>query len=86
MFLYYFNALILKIIFKNKKYYFNIFLNKKYFKKQPICHRVYLFLYITITVYLFLYMLGNPSTGGFTVAGVTNEPGVNFTFKDFNLL
>ena len=79
MFLYYFNALILKIIFKNKKY----------FKKQPIYqnnNRVYLFLYITITVYLFLYMLGNPSTGGFTVAGVTNEPGVNFTFKDFNLL
>ena len=28
-----FNALILIIIFKNKKYYFNIFLNKKYFKK-----------------------------------------------------
>jgi hypothetical protein len=33
MFLDYFNILILKIIFKNKKYYFNIFLNKNYFKK-----------------------------------------------------
>jgi hypothetical protein len=29
-----FNALILKIILKNKKKYFNIFLNKKYFKNQ----------------------------------------------------
>jgi len=26
--------LMSKIIFKNKKYYFNIFLNKKYFKKS----------------------------------------------------
>jgi hypothetical protein len=34
MFLNYFNVLMLKIIFKNKKiYYFNTFLNKKYFKK-----------------------------------------------------
>jgi hypothetical protein len=33
MFLNYFDVLILKIIFKNKKYYFNIFLNKKYFFK-----------------------------------------------------
>jgi len=32
MFLNNFNILILKINFKNKKYYFNIFLNKKYFK------------------------------------------------------
>jgi len=24
---------VLKIIFKNKKYYFNVFSNKKYFKK-----------------------------------------------------
>ena len=32
MFLGYFDALILKIIFY-KKYYFDIFLNKKYFKK-----------------------------------------------------
>jgi hypothetical protein len=31
---YYFDVLILKIIFKNKKYYFNIFVNIKYFKKQ----------------------------------------------------
>ena len=31
MFLNYFDVLILKIIFKNKKYYFNTFLNKKYF-------------------------------------------------------
>ena len=30
IFLNYFDVLILKIIFKNKKYYFNIFLNKKY--------------------------------------------------------
>ena len=27
-------ALILKIIFKNKKYYFNIFQHKKYFKNN----------------------------------------------------
>jgi len=33
MFLNYFDVLILKIIFKNKKYYWYIFLNKKYFKK-----------------------------------------------------
>jgi hypothetical protein len=32
MFLDYFNILILKIICKNKKFYFNIFLNKNYFK------------------------------------------------------
>jgi hypothetical protein len=36
MFLYYFDALMSKIIFKNKKkYYFDIFPSKKYFKKQP---------------------------------------------------
>ena len=36
MFLNYFNILISKIIFKNKKiYYFNMFLNKKNFKTQP---------------------------------------------------
>jgi hypothetical protein len=37
VFLDHFNTLILKIIFKNKKYYFYIFLNKKQFKKylQP---------------------------------------------------
>jgi len=34
MFSHHFNVLILKIIFKNKKYYFNIFLNKKYFKNN----------------------------------------------------
>jgi len=28
----YFDVLVLKIILKNKKNYFNIFLNKKYFK------------------------------------------------------
>jgi hypothetical protein len=33
VFLYYFDVLIQKIIFKNKKYYFNIFINKIYFKK-----------------------------------------------------
>ena len=32
MFSDYFDVLILKIIFKNKKNYFNIFLNKKYFE------------------------------------------------------
>jgi hypothetical protein len=31
----YFDALISKIIFKNKKYYFNAFPSKKYFEKQP---------------------------------------------------
>jgi len=36
MFLNYFNIYMLKIIFLNKKYYFNIFLNKKYFKKSTI--------------------------------------------------
>jgi hypothetical protein len=35
VFLYHFDALISKIIFKKyKNYYFNIFLSKKYFKKQ----------------------------------------------------
>jgi hypothetical protein len=34
MLLFYFHVLILKIIFKNKKYYFNIFLKKKYFEPQ----------------------------------------------------
>jgi hypothetical protein len=35
MFSDHFDALILKIILKNKKiYYFNIFSSKKYFKKQ----------------------------------------------------
>jgi hypothetical protein len=34
IFLNYFNILILKIFFKNKKYYFNIFFNKKYFKNN----------------------------------------------------
>jgi len=34
MFSDHFNVLMLKIIFKNKKYYFNIFLNKKYFKNN----------------------------------------------------
>ena len=34
MFLNYFNVLMLKIILKNKKYYFYIFTNKNYFKKQ----------------------------------------------------
>jgi hypothetical protein len=36
MFLNNFDVLILKIFFKNKKYYFNIFLIKKYFKKQQL--------------------------------------------------
>jgi hypothetical protein len=36
MFLNYFDMLISKIIFKNKKkYYWHIFLNKKHFEKQP---------------------------------------------------
>jgi hypothetical protein len=30
--------LLLKIIFKNKKYYFNVFLNEKYFKKQSLLY------------------------------------------------
>jgi len=30
---YFFNMLMLKINFKNKKYFLNVFLNKKYFKK-----------------------------------------------------
>jgi len=34
MILYRFNMLMLKINFKNKKFYFNIFLNKNYIKKQ----------------------------------------------------
>jgi hypothetical protein len=33
MFLDHFDALLSKIIFKNKKNYFDIFLNEKYFKK-----------------------------------------------------
>jgi len=37
VFLDHFDALITKIIFKNKKkYYFDIFLNEKHFKKQSI--------------------------------------------------
>jgi hypothetical protein len=36
MFLNYFNMLVLKIIFKNKKFYFDIFKNKKYFEKQSL--------------------------------------------------
>jgi len=35
MFLDHFDALMSKIIFFKKKYYFNIFLNEKHFKKQP---------------------------------------------------
>jgi len=31
-----FDVLILKIILKNKKFYFNIFTSKKHFKKQPL--------------------------------------------------
>jgi hypothetical protein len=35
MFLDHFDVLMSKIIFKNKKYYFNTFSSEKYFKKQP---------------------------------------------------
>jgi len=38
MFLDCFNILILKIIFKNKKNYFDIFLSKNYFEKQLLQH------------------------------------------------
>jgi len=38
MFLDCFDMLILKINFKNKKYYFNIFICKKHFKKQSLLH------------------------------------------------
>jgi hypothetical protein len=31
-----FDVLMLKIIFKNKKFYFNIFINKKHFELQPL--------------------------------------------------
>jgi hypothetical protein len=44
MFLDCFNMLILKIIFKNKKYYFNIFIYKKYFKKYLLLYSQQLFL------------------------------------------
>jgi hypothetical protein len=33
-----FDALILKIIFKNKKYHFNIFSSEKHFEKQLQLH------------------------------------------------
>jgi hypothetical protein len=36
--------LILKIIFKNKKYYFNIFINKKYFKNNHYYPRKHVFI------------------------------------------
>jgi uncharacterized membrane protein YobD (UPF0266 family) len=39
MFLYHFDVLMSKIIFKNKKkYYFNVFWNEKHFEKQPLPH------------------------------------------------
>jgi hypothetical protein len=38
MFLNYFDMLISKIIFKNKKYYFEIFTTKTHFKKQLLPH------------------------------------------------
>jgi len=38
IFLNYFDGLMLKIIFKNKKYYFNIFLNKKYLELKLLPH------------------------------------------------
>jgi hypothetical protein len=33
-----FNVLILKIIFKNKKYYFNVFSSEKHFELQLLLH------------------------------------------------
>jgi len=33
-----FDVLISKIIFKNKKYYFDTFSSEKYFEKQPLPH------------------------------------------------
>jgi len=38
MFLYYFDMLMLKIILKNKKNYFNEFYNEKHFKKQLLLY------------------------------------------------
>jgi hypothetical protein len=38
MFLNCFGVLILKIILKNKKFYFNIFTNKKHFGKEPLSY------------------------------------------------
>jgi hypothetical protein len=35
-------VLVLKIIFLNKKYYFNVFLNKKYFKKQHLKNIIFM--------------------------------------------
>ena len=38
VFLNHFKVLMSKIIFKNKKYHFDVFLNKKHFEKQPQPH------------------------------------------------
>ena len=49
-----FDVFILKINFKNKKYYFNIFINKKYFKKQSNYH-ILLFI-CTCLLYVFFLL------------------------------
>ena len=56
VFLFRFDILMLKIKFKNKKYYFNIFSNKKHYEKQKLPHYQafpwpIIFIYIELTKY-----------------------------------
>jgi hypothetical protein len=68
MFLDYFDAWMLKMIFFFKKYYFNTFTSEKYFEKQPQPHfqtrynispQILLYFTISIIIQPLLYFSGN---------------------------